>query len=164
MNVGAGDVARDVVDALRDEGLTIACAESLTGGLLCAALIDPPGASDVVRGGVVSYAADLKASLLGVDDDHLASCGTIDAGTAAQMANGVRRQCGSDIGVATTGVAGPEPSEGHPAGTVYIAVADESGVDVRRLELRGDRAAIRAGTVEAALGLAVDRISAVGKD
>ena len=156
--------ALDVIATLRAEGLTIACAESLTGGLLCAALVDVPGASDVVRGGVVAYARDLKAALLGVPEEHLATYGTVDAGTAAQMAQGVRERCNSDLGVATTGVAGPDASEGRPAGTVFIAVADGVDVDVRQLALSGDRSAVRAGTVDSALTLVADRISASGKD
>lgn len=156
--------APGVISTLRTSGLTIACAESLTGGLLCGALIDVPGASDVVRGGVVAYAADLKTKLLGLDPAYLAAHGTVDGGTAAQMAEGVRERCGSDVGVATTGVAGPDPSEGHPAGTVFVAVADGAGVDVRRIALSGNRSVIRAGTVDAALALVADRISAPGKD
>lgn len=164
MSVGHPGRSREIVDGLRAARLTIACAESLTGGWLCAALVDPPGASDVVRGGVVAYAADLKVTLLGVDESHLATYGTVDAETAAQMARGVRERCGSDIGVATTGEAGPDPSETHPVGTVYVAVADATDVDVQRFALSGDRSAIRAGTVEAALTLVEERISAAGKD
>lgn len=164
MNVGPTVTAHDVIAALLGAELTIASAESLTGGLLCAALVDVPGASEVVRGGVVAYAPDLKASLLGVDAGHLAAHGTVDAGTAAQMARGVRERCRADLGVATTGVAGPDPSEGHPAGTVFVAVADAIDIDVRRLTLAGDRSAIRAGTVGAALSLVADRIPAGGKD
>lgn len=163
MNAGPTDAARGTVIALREAGLTIACAESLTGGLLCATLVDVPGASDVVRGGVVAYAVDLKAALLGVDVAHLAAHGTVDPGTAAQMAHGVRERCGSDLGVATTGVAGPDESEGHPAGTVFVSIADAGSVDVRRLTLSGDRSAIRAGTVDAVLAIVTDRISAAGK-
>ncbi|UYM04532.1 CinA family protein [Solicola gregarius] len=147
-----------VVDALRGAGLTIATAESLTGGLLCATLVDVPGASEVVRGGVVAYAADLKTSLLGVEATHLESHGTVDRGTAERMARGTRERCGSDLGIATTGVAGPDPSEGKPAGTVFIAIADESGVAARALALGGDRAQIRRGTVDAALDLVLERL------
>lgn len=164
MSVEPAAGAHEVVTALRAARLTIACAESLTGGQVCATLVDVPGASNVVRGGVVAYAADLKATLLGVDKAHLAVHGTVDAGTAALMARGVRRRCESDLGVATTGVAGPDESEGHPPGTVFIAVADADGVDVRRLALAGDRSAIRAGTVDAVLVLVAERVVASGKD
>lgn len=155
------------VDALREAGLTVAAAESLTGGLVCSTLVAVPGASDVVRGGVVAYAADLKAVLLGVDTGHLATYGTVDRGTAEQMAAGVRTRCRSDVGLATTGVAGPDRSEGKPAGTVFVAVADGSGVVSRELTLDGDRQRVRAGTVEAVLALLIERVLDVapaGKD
>lgn len=148
-----------VIALLRESGLTIAAAESLTGGLVCAELIDVPGASDVVRGGVVAYAPELKHTLLGVDDAYLLAHGTVDAGTAEQMAAGVRHSCGSDLGVATTGVAGPDPSEGNPAGTVYIACSDAGGTVSERLSLSGSRQQIRAATVAAALDLVGRRLA-----
>ena len=154
---------REVIAALRTAGLTVATAESLTGGLVCATLIDVPGASEVVRGGIVAYAPDLKSSLLGVDPAHLAAHGTVDGGTAEQMAVGVRQRCGSDLGVATTGVAGPDPSGGRPAGTVFVAVASETQVVSRELALGGDRSAIRTSTVAGALTLVLERISFGGK-
>ncbi|MDO9377580.1 MAG: CinA family protein [Nocardioidaceae bacterium] len=143
----------DVVDALREAGSTVAVAESLTGGLVVADLVAVAGASDVVRGGVVAYAADLKASLLGVDAAHLERAGTVDAGTARQMAVGVRDRLGATYGLSTTGVAGPDPSEGHPPGTVYVAVASPTGTAVERLDLRGDRGEVRAAAVREALAL-----------
>jgi len=142
-----------VVDALRRQGRTVATAESLTGGLLCATLVSVPGASDVVRGGIVAYAADLKASLLDVPQALLAEVGAVDRATAVSMAQGVRERVGSSYGVATTGVAGPDPAEGKPVGLVFVAVAGPSGVEVRELQLAGERADIRAGAVDAALGL-----------
>lgn len=144
--------AVEAVRLLRERGETIACAESLTGGLLCAALVDVPGASDVVVGGVVSYATRVKHSVLGVDGEHLARRGAVDPGTAAQMADGVRRLLDADWGIATTGVAGPGPNEGKPAGTVFVGL---DGPDHRLrsepLHLDGDRDAVRRGTVGAAL-------------
>jgi nicotinamide-nucleotide amidase len=153
------DLRYAVVAALRERHLTIATAESLTGGLLCAALTDVPGASSVVRGGVVSYATDLKGSLLGVDADLLRARGAVDPDVAVQMAEGVRRLLAADIGVATTGVAGPDPQDGRPVGTVHLAVAGPGSTRVRSLLLEGDRAAIRGATVAAALEL-VSRVSA----
>ena len=140
-----------VVSALRARHLTIATAESLTGGLLCAALTDVPGASSVVRGGVVSYATDLKAALLGVDAELLHAKGAVDAEVARQMAQGVRRLTGSDVGVSTTGVAGPDPQDGQPVGTVHVAVAGPGSIEVSSLLLSGDRAEIRRATVDHAL-------------
>ncbi len=156
----------DVVARLRSAGLTIAAAESLTGGLVCAALTDVPGASAVVRGAVVSYATDLKASVLGVDPQVLASGGAVQARVAREMALGAARVCGADVGIGTTGVAGPDPQDGMPVGTVFVAVArageavDE--VQVRELGLDGDRAQIRASTVTSVLGLVTEVLSQIG--
>jgi len=146
-------VTASVVTRLRELDQTVAAAESLTGGLVTARLVDTPGASAVVRGGVVAYATDLKASVLGVDDELLSTHGAVDPEVASRMAVGVRRVLGADWGLATTGVAGPDPQDGMPVGTVYVAVAGPSGITVERLELGGGRAAIRAGAVEAVLDL-----------
>ena len=148
-----------VVAALVGAGRTVATAESLTGGLVCAALTDVPGASAVVRGAVVAYATELKAQVLGVDPDLLATGGAVQAEVARQMATGVCRVLGAQVGVATTGVAGPDPQDGHPVGTVFVAVAAEGRVRVRELWLAGDRATIRAGTVEAALDLVAEIVA-----
>ncbi|WP_432572771.1 CinA family protein [Kineococcus sp. SYSU DK005] len=154
---GAGapvPAAVEAVAALRAAGLSVATAESLTGGLVCAALVDVPGASAVVRGAVVAYATELKASVLGVDAALLARTGPVDAEVARQMARGVRERLGADVGLATTGVAGPGPADGHEAGTVYVAVAADAlpgGATARRLALPGERAAVRRGAVEAVL-------------
>jgi nicotinamide-nucleotide amidase len=161
---GENDVtrlAREVVTTLTARGLTLATAESLTGGLLAARVVDVPGASAVLRGGVVAYATDLKHRLLGVDADLLAARGAVDPDVAAAMARGVRERLGADIGVATTGVAGPDPQDGHPAGTVFVAVSlspalatgPGGAVRVVPLLLAGDRPAIRTATVAEALGL-----------
>lgn len=110
----------------------------------------------VVRGGVVSYATDTKHSVLGVDDFLLRAGGPVQAEVARQMAHGVRRVLGADLGIATTGVAGPDPQGNAPVGRVFVAVAWESGDDVRILSLGGSREEIRAASVEAALGLLID--------
>lgn len=150
-----------VVEALAASGSTVACAESLTGGLLCSALVDVPGASDVVRGAVVAYATDVKAGVLGVPDDVLAEHGAVHEATARAMARGAARLMGASYAVATTGVAGPGPDEGRPAGTVFVAVGapndDRDGVaHVRYLRLDGDRSAVRSGAVVAALSLLLE--------
>ena len=153
--------ARAVVELLGARRLTVATAESLTGGLLCGALTDVPGASAVVRGAVVAYATDLKQSVLGVGADVLARRGgAVQAEVAAQMAVGVCRVLGSSVGVATTGVAGPQPQDGQPVGTAFVAVAVDGRVEVRQLELDGSRAEIREATVLAALSLVVDQLAA----
>jgi nicotinamide-nucleotide amidase len=147
------DVAAAVLDRLRERAETVATAESLTGGLVCATLVDAPGASAIVRGAVVAYTADVKSQILGVDDDQIASNGTIDAEVARQMAKGIRLRLGATWGVATTGNAGPDSSEGKPVGTVFIAVAGPRTSAVRELSLSGDRSAIRRSTTAAALSL-----------
>lgn len=159
-------LAAQVVAVLRERGLTVATAESLTGGLLGASLTDVPGASAVYRGGLIVYATALKATLAGVSDETLAADGPVAATTAAELARGAARTCGADWGLATTGVAGPEPQDGHPVGQVFVAVAgavsrvdhEDRPVRVRELALSGDRPAIRAQTVEAVLGLLLDAV------
>jgi nicotinamide-nucleotide amidase len=139
---------------LVERGLHVATAESLTGGLVCGALTDVPGASAVVRGAVVAYATDVKAAVLGVDAALLASGGAVQAEVARQMAEGACRVLGADVGIATTGVAGPDPQDGQPVGTAFVAVAWRGRVEVRKLGLSGERARIRQSCVEAALELA----------
>ncbi|MCL3818906.1 CinA family protein [Aeromicrobium wangtongii] len=150
--------AVDAVEALRAAGATVSTAESLTGGLVCATLVSVPGASAVVRGGVVAYAPELKTTLLGVDAALIAERGTVDAAVAAAMAVGTRDRAGATYGLSTTGVAGPDPSEGKPAGTVHIGLAGPDGVVTRLLDLAGDRDQIRTGTVDAVLSLLVARL------
>lgn len=149
-------LAREVISALTARGLTIAVAESLTGGLLVAELIGVPGASAVVRGGVVAYDTRLKHSLLGVNADLLAQHGAVHPDVAAQMAEGVRVACAVDgvpagIGLATTGVAGPESQDGHPVGTVFVAIATDQGTEIVHLALEGSRQAIREAVVSESL-------------
>jgi len=151
-----------VVAALAERRETVASAESLTGGLVGTMLTAAPGASRVYRGGVVAYATELKGTLLGVPRDHLAAHGAVDPDTARLMAEGVRRCCGADWGLATTGVAGPEPQEGHPVGTVWIAVAGPLGTQVRLLELTGSRKRIRADAARAVFGLVEEMLAGPG--
>ena len=139
-------------------GQTVAVAESLTGGLVTAALTDVAGASDVVRGGVLAYASDLKAQVLGVDEGLLARAGAVDPDVAEQMADGVRSLMGATYGLATTGVAGPDPADGRPVGTVYVAVAGPGSSRVKSLSLSVDRADIRAQSVLAVLALLAEEL------
>ncbi|CAA9321817.1 MAG: Nicotinamide-nucleotide amidase [uncultured Nocardioidaceae bacterium] len=152
-------LAEQVVDALRRTGGTVACAESLTGGLVCSALVDVPGASDVLLGGVVAYAPTVKASVLGVPAAVLDAHGTVHRSTAEHMARGVARLLGSTHAIATTGVAGPGPAEAQPAGTVLVAVSTAADVRVRVVQIDGDRSSVRAGAVEAALLLLLETLS-----
>jgi nicotinamide-nucleotide amidase len=154
----ARDLAEQILARLRASGQTLAVAESLTGGLVAAALTDIPGSSASFRGGVVTYATELKAALLGVDPVMLARHGAVYAPVAAAMAAGVRERLGATYGVATTGVAGPEPADGQPVGTVHIAVSVADDTVVRTIALTGDRHDIRRLTVEHALGLLLGRL------
>jgi nicotinamide-nucleotide amidase len=133
----------------------MAVAESLTGGAVAAAVVDVPGASRVLRGAVVAYATELKAELLDVDPALLDRSGPVHPDVAAQMARGVRVRLGADLGLATTGVAGPEEQDGHPPGEVHVAVAWSDGVRVRSLRLDGDRAAVRGQACRAVLEMAL---------
>jgi nicotinamide-nucleotide amidase len=152
-------LAADVVATLGARALTVATAESLTGGGLGARITDVAGASAVYVGGVVSYATRVKVALLGVPPEVVSRDGVVSAPCALAMAHGVRALLGGDLGVATTGVAGPDEQEGKPPGTVFVAVADADGEEVAELRLTGDRAEIRAGSSAAALRLVLDRIS-----
>lgn len=150
----------EVIAALIGRGCTIATAESLTGGLVCATLTTVPGASAVVRGGIVSYAIDIKASELGVDPGLLERNGAVDPAVAVQMAEGARRRLGADFGVATTGSAGPDPDPGGrltgpvPPGQGFVAVAWPGGELVSGFTCAGaGREEVRRTAVEAALAL-----------
>lgn len=159
------EVADRLLAVLARDGATLAVAESLTGGAVCDALVSVPGASRVLLGGVVAYATALKARLLDVDGELLATVGAVDPQVALAMARGVRHRLGADVGLATTGVAGPDAQDGQPVGTVYVAIATGSGQRVRRLALHGDRATIRHAAVAAVLELALEVLGpAVGGD
>ncbi|SFS01661.1 nicotinamide-nucleotide amidase [Microbacterium sp. cf046] len=155
--------AAAVVDRLTARGWTVAVAESLTGGLVVAALIAIPGASASVRGAVVAYATPLKHTLLGVDAALLEAEGAVHPEVARQMAEGVRRAAAvdgipADVGIATTGVAGPTAQDGRPVGTVHIAVATPDGILVRSPALSGTRPQIRAEATRSALSLALEAL------
>jgi nicotinamide-nucleotide amidase len=156
----APTVAVDLVARLSFAGQTVAVAESVTGGLVAAALTDVAGASVVVRGGVIAYATDLKAQVLGVDPVLLAQVGAVDADVAEQMAAGVRSLMGATYGLATTGVAGPDPADDKPVGMVYVAVVGPGSSRVKTLSLSGNRADIRAQSVLAALALLAEELGA----
>jgi nicotinamide-nucleotide amidase len=136
---------------LRAEGSTVSTAESLTGGRLAVRFTDVPGVSETYLGGAVTYATALKQSLLGVDPSIVEEHGVISAACAEAMASGVRALTGATYGLATTGVAGPDPQEGHPAGTVYVGLAGPGFVTSARLDLAGGRTEIQEATCEAVL-------------
>lgn len=155
--------AQRLIDRLTHLGWTVATAESLTGGLVASALASVPGASAALRGGVVAYATDVKHSVLGVDAALLEAHGAVHPRVAVQMAEGVRRALRSDdapvdVGIATTGIAGPLSPDGQPVGTVFIAVATPLGSRVETLALTGSREQIRAGSAAAAIRCALDAL------
>ena len=150
------DPAAELIAELTRRGLRIAVAESLTGGLVVAELTRIPGASLVVTGGIVAYDTGLKHTLLGVSAELLAREGAVHPEVARQMANGVRLALAvdgrpADIGIATTGVAGPTMQDGREPGTVYLGIATDDDVESVTLALQGDRGEIRAATVRAAI-------------
>lgn len=147
-----GALATQAVAALEAAGLTAACAESLTGGLIAGALTAVPGSSAVVRGGVVSYAAEAKRDVLGVSSRALDEAGVVSEPVARQMAEGARERLRADVAVAVTGIAGPGGAEpGKPVGTVWMAVAEAEGSAARLFCFEGDRQAVRLQTVAEAL-------------
>ncbi|MFH8489836.1 CinA family protein [Streptomyces longisporoflavus] len=171
-------LAGEVLWLLRARGETLAVAESLTGGLVAAEVTAVPGASAVFRGSVTAYATALKQQVLGVDGTLLAERGAVDAEVALQMAAGVRKVMGADWGIATTGVAGPEPQDGQAVGTVFVAVdgpvsafgrpdlaVDEASSGLRSegkvaaLRLNGGRSDIRMESVRSVLRLLIERLS-----
>ncbi len=148
--------ARETVALLLDKHITVATAESCTGGMLSAAITSVSGASEIFSHGIAAYSATAKNELLNVPASTLEEHGTVSEQTAIAMADGIRRKSGAQIGIAVTGVAGPSPSEGHPVGTVYIALANETRVWVHKTdpaEMPTTRDEIRVRVVEIALGL-----------
>jgi nicotinamide-nucleotide amidase len=132
-------VAAEALALLRAGGDTLATAESLTGGRLAAAVTAVPGASTSYLGGFVTYATELKQTLLGVPAELVEQYGVVSGECARAMAEGCRAVTGATYAVATTGVAGPDLQEGKPVGTVYVGVAGPDGVTAVSMELVGDR-------------------------
>lgn len=148
--------AEELHRLLVEAGATVAVAESLTGGLLGATLTAIAGSSRTFRGGVIAYATDLKTRLLDVPGPLLDAEGPVSAHVAAAMAAGVRDTLQATYGVALTGVAGPDPQDGNPPGTVFVAVAGPGDGRVREVRAVGDRQAVRAAAVDAAIDLLRD--------
>lgn len=149
---------RQALDALREHGWTLAVAESLTGGMLSAAIVEVPGASTVYRGGAVTYATNTKATVLGVDAQQLAATGPVNDVVAMQMAHGAARLFGADWAMSTTGVAGPGDSPDGKEGTVFVAVHGPTVQQVKLHHLRGGRQAVREQAVDAALDLLLESL------
>ncbi|AKK11307.1 competence/damage-inducible protein CinA-like protein [Corynebacterium uterequi] len=144
-------MAVDVIRTLSRLGQTVATCESLTAGLCAATLAGVPGASKVLRGGLITYATELKRDLAGVDPDVLAAVGPVAAATAREMADGAARRCGATWALALTGVAGPDPQDGHPVGELFVGVHGPHGTYHRHVMLSGTRQEIREAAVAVAL-------------
>lgn len=152
-----------LVAALRERGWTLGVAESLTGGAVASEIVSVPGASATLLGGVVAYATPVKHTLLDVDAGLLAEHGAVHPDVAAQMAEGVRRAVAvdarrADVGIATTGIAGPDSPDGQPVGTVHIGVVAPTGASSIPHLFTGTRAEIRAQATAAAIAAALDAV------
>jgi nicotinamide-nucleotide amidase len=155
------DIARSVIETAAAHGVSLAAAESLTGGMVAAALVDIPGASQVFKGSIVAYDLMVKHDLLGVDAAELATRGAVSADVASQMAENAAERMGADFAVATTGVAGPDPDavSGQKPGVAFIAVAGGTlGTMVRQLMVDGDREQVRMACTKAALQALLDAL------
>ncbi|MFC7790265.1 CinA family protein [Microbacterium sp. MAHUQ-60] len=155
--------AAQLVSALRERGWTLGVAESLTGGAVASEIVTVPGASAVLWGAVVAYATPVKHTLLGVDAALLAAHGPVHPDVAIQMADGVRRAVAvggrpADVGVSTTGIAGPVSPDGQPVGTVHIGVATPLGARSRVFVFEGSRDEIRTRARDAAILLALEAV------
>lgn len=146
-----------LIQTLVRNSQSVSCAESLTGGLLISALVTPTGASEVVYGGVTTYATHTKFQVLGVPEDVVSEHGTVSKQTALAMARGARELFGSTWAVAITGVAGPGPHEGQQAGTVFITLVgkpeSEEIIQIEKHILSGERGEVRQETAELAVEL-----------
>ena len=148
-----------LVHFLKNKHLTVSTAESCTGGLLGKSITDISGSSAVYPGGVISYCNRIKHDILGVDQTLLDSLGPVSEPVARQMAEGVRRAIGADLGIGITGIAGPNSDDtGRPVGLVYVSASDGKTTLVQEHHFDGDRGAIRAQAAEAAADLALKLI------
>ncbi|WNB90022.1 CinA family protein [Glutamicibacter protophormiae] len=156
---GSGHDAAALVALATRLGVTVGTAESLTGGAVASEIVTVAGASSCFEGAVVSYSHAAKERVLGVSHELLERVGAVDAAVAEAMARGARTALGVDWSVSTTGVAGPEPHDGHPVGTVFVGVSGPTGDFSQRLTLTGDRAGIRAATVARAIDILTTQIA-----
>ena len=155
------DLAERLQAACLARALTVAIAESCTGGLVAHLITEVPGCSGYFRGGVVSYADDIKSAQLGVPAEVIAAHGAVSAQVALAMAEGSRARFGSDLGVGVTGIAGPDGgSEAKPVGLVYVAVAGIGSADVRRFLWPGDRSENKRASAGAALEMLLEGAAA----
>jgi nicotinamide-nucleotide amidase len=148
------DVVEQLARRLRESGWRFATAESVTAGLVASRAAQGPEASEWFLGGVVAYATEAKTRVLGVPDGPV-----VNAATAEQMARGVADLTGAEVAVSTTGVGGPDPEEGQPAGTVWIGIAVQGDVTAQRLQVDGDPEDVCTGAAEQALQLVLEALA-----
>lgn len=150
-------LARDVVEHLGKQGLTVATAESCTGGMIASTIISVPGSSTVINSSYVTYSNNAKIEILGVPEEDIRLNGAVSEVVARKMAQGVRKVAGADVGVAATGIAGPDGgSIDKPVGLVYIAVSTEERVICKKLLLKGWRNRVRRKTTKEILKLILE--------
>lgn len=149
-----------IIELLKEKKLTVATAESCTGGLAASAFVDIPGASDVYRGGVVSYHEELKESILGVKRTTIDKYTVVSSQVAGEMCRGAAERCGADVGISSTGCAGPDGgTEESPVGTVFIGVYIGGKSYTKRLSLKGDRNQIRNSAVSEMLSMLTELLT-----
>ena len=164
MNETTLQLAERAVKLLNENKMTVSAAESCTGGLLSAYITSVAGASAVFEMGVVSYSARIKHEAIGVSEKTLEAFGAVSRETACEMAEGIRKKASSDIGLSVTGVAGPDPSEGHGPGLVYIAAASSAGTGVKELRIPYEsRSQVREAAVKELFSLLFKAIEEVKK-
>lgn len=153
-------LAAQAVRQALESGQSVATAESLTAGMVSAVLADTPGASGMLQGGVVAYQNSVKDRVLHVPADLLARVGSVDPDVARAMAAGARAELGADVGISTTGVAGPDAHDGKPVGRVYIGISTAAGSAAFEYSFTGSRPDIRAAACAAALERLGEALSA----
>ncbi len=154
----ANELASSLIKKLQEKNLTLAVAESLTGGLVAASLTEIPGASKVFKGSITAYSDEIKINVLNVNKELITNFTSISEQVALEMAINVRKTMKSDIGISTTGVAGPEKSSGFAPGLVFVAISNGDHNMCQKLEITGDRTQIRNQTVQAILQLTLSRL------
>jgi nicotinamide-nucleotide amidase len=142
-----------IVESLKSTGETLSIAESLTGGALTSEIVSVPGASHILKGSIVAYSVEIKVHELSVSQDIIDKVGVVSEEVALAMADGVKARMNSTWSIASTGVAGPGPHHGIPAGTVWLAIVGPDTRETVKLALEGDRERVRRGAVESALGV-----------
>ena len=152
------ELASSLIKKLEEKNLTIAVAESLTGGLVAASLTEIPGASKVFKGSITAYVDEIKQNVLKVNEETILKFTSISEQVALEMAINVRKIMKSDIGISTTGVAGPEKSAGFAPGLVFVAISIGDHNMCQKLEITGDRSKIRNQTVQEILQLTLSRL------